>query len=1086
MSEDQQNIEEFLFEAALEKTSAAERAAFLNGACRNNSALRARLDVLLEGHFAGTGFLKEVPARPDQTVPVPPPSEAPARMIGRYKLLEKIGEGGMGEVWMAEQREPVKRRVALKIVKLGMDSRQIVARFEAERQALAMMDHANIAKILDAGTTGEAASQPPSSSHGGWEAAAPGRPYFVMELVRGIKITDYCDQNQLPTRERLDLFIQVCKAIQHAHQKGIIHRDIKPSNILVTLHDGVPVPKVIDFGIAKATQQELTDKTVFTQFQQFIGTPAYISPEQAEMSGLDIDTRADIYSLGVLLYELLVGRTPFDAKEMMQGGLDALRQIIREREPLRPSTKLKNLSAVEVTTTAQRRQTDPSHLNHQLRGDLDWIVMKCLEKDRTRRYDTANGLAMDIQRHLANEPVVARPPSTAYKIQKLIRRNKLAFTAAALVFLALMLGVTAVILVQHRANQDYRRRLYVSEVNRAGLAWQSGQAVQMRTLLERCPADMRKWEWNFLQQQLDRWEQKVLLTSTNLGGVAFSADGDLMVVAADGVIQVRAVPSGQWLRNVPVTSRGYVPFALAPRGDLLATAEVADGTITIWNVRTGERVAGMSNATARVLAWSNNGQRLASAGDDTTIHLWDAKTGSENGSFSATARILALAFAPDDKTLAVGTVGRDIQLLDTATGTVQHTLRTRGPYFFRLQFSPDGRKLAAANGTAGGFRRDHRVWSLDDGGGSLDLNTGAEAASFSFSADSRRLVIGDTAGMIQIWDLDRRAEVERFSAHRKVGMVQLLPDDRILFAGAEGISLWQARRPGVVSLTGYQDALRQVAFSPDSRWLLAAGLATNVPVWDAQDGRLTGTYTRHSRGRPIAMGVSGDGRVASADADQMVRMWNPVSFETQWETSLAPAAQPYWLAFSPDGRRIYAPSKADTLTVLDAATGKRLNSISGLENVLDGIAVSPDGQLIALCQKVKLSVRRADDLQEVWSVAALPQRCATFSPDGKWIATGEQDGAVRLWEVASGGRVQRSLRSHAGSVSGVSFHPDGSRLVSCSGDGQVKVWDWRAGVELLTLPTPGGGQLWHALFSPDGKTIAAAGGDGTVTLWKTE
>src|SRR5947207_8906928 len=304
-----------------------------------------------------------------------------------------------------------------------MDTRQVVARFEAERQALALMDHPNIAKVFDGGAT------------------ETGRPYFVMELVRGINIIDYCDQNNLRTIQRLELFIQICRAIQHAHQKGIIHRDIKPPNILVTLHDGVPVPKVIDFGIAKATQQELTNKTLFTQFQQFIGTPAYISPEQAEMSGLDIDTRADIYSLGVLLYELLVGQTPFDAKEMMQGGLDALRQIIREREPLRPSTKLNTLQGDARTTAGKRRQTEVGKLVHQLQGDLDWIVMKCLEKDRTRRYETANGLASDIQRHLNDEAVLARPPSAAYRFQKLVRRNKLTFAAITAVAAALVAGL---------------------------------------------------------------------------------------------------------------------------------------------------------------------------------------------------------------------------------------------------------------------------------------------------------------------------------------------------------------------------------------------------------------------------------------------------------------------------------------------------------------------------------------------------------------------------------------------------------------------------------------------------------------------
>ena len=420
------NREELLFQLALTKPT-AERAAWLDRECGEDKPLRQRLEALLAAHNQPDAALATAAPAGKQTIKLDladAPDEAVGQTLGRYKLLERVGEGGCGVVYVAEQSQPVRRRVALKVIKLGMDTKQVVARFEAERQALAMMDHPNIAKVLDAGTTDV------------------GRPYFVMELVRGIRITDYCDQANLTTKERLDLFIKVCQAIQHAHQKGIIHRDIKPSNILVTLHDGVPVPKVIDFGIAKATEGRLTDATVYTQLHQFIGTPAYMSPEQAEMSGLDVDTRSDIYSLGVLLYELLAGSTPFDGKELMSQGIDAMRKTIRETEPPRPSTRFATLEGEELTTTAKRRSADKSKLVSQLKGDIDWIVMKCLEKDRTRRYDTANGLAADLNRHLNNEPVIARPPSAAYKFQKAFRRNKLAFTAGTAIAAALVVGIS--------------------------------------------------------------------------------------------------------------------------------------------------------------------------------------------------------------------------------------------------------------------------------------------------------------------------------------------------------------------------------------------------------------------------------------------------------------------------------------------------------------------------------------------------------------------------------------------------------------------------------------------------------------------
>jgi serine/threonine protein kinase/tetratricopeptide (TPR) repeat protein len=411
-----------LFLKARELRSPGERQQFLDRACAGDAALRAEVEALLQADDRAGSFL-ESPA-PDlvATVDQAPISEGPGTVIGPYKLLEQIGEGGFGIVFMAEQLEPIRRKVALKVLKPGMDTRQVVARFEAERQALALMDHPNIAKVLDAGQT------------------PGGRPYFVMDLVRGLPITEYCDQARLTPRERLKLFVHLCQAVQHAHTKGIIHRDLKPSNVLVTLHDGTPVVKVIDFGIAKALGQQLTDKTLFTGFAQMVGTPPYMSPEQTALSNIDVDTRSDVYALGVLLYELLTGTTPFNKERLQEVGYDEMRRIIREEEPPKPSTRLSTLGQGAATVSMQRR-SDPKRLTRLCRGELDWIVMKCLEKDRGRRYQTASDLALDLQRYLHDERVLACPPSAGYRLRKFVRQNKGPVLAASLIALALVGGI---------------------------------------------------------------------------------------------------------------------------------------------------------------------------------------------------------------------------------------------------------------------------------------------------------------------------------------------------------------------------------------------------------------------------------------------------------------------------------------------------------------------------------------------------------------------------------------------------------------------------------------------------------------------
>jgi serine/threonine protein kinase len=592
--------EEALFAAALEKPTRAERAAYLEGACGDDHALRARLEALLAAHDASGGVLDAPPLPLTPTGAYRPLTEGPGTVIGPYKLLQQIGEGGMGVVYMAEQQEPVRRKVALKIIKPGMDSEQVIARFEAERQALALMDHQNIARVLDAGTT-----------ESGW-------PYFVMELVHGVPITRFCDDNRLTPRERLLLFVPVCQAIQHAHQKGIIHRDVKPSNVLVTLYDDKPVPKVIDFGVAKAIEQRLTEKTLFTQFGALVGTFEYMSPEQAEMNAFGVDTRSDIYSLGVLLYELLTGTTPLERTRLREAALDEMVRLIREEEAPRPSQRLS--SSNNLPKIAAARKTEPARLSKLVRGEIDWIVMKALEKDRSRRYETVNGFAADVQRYLAGEAVQAHPPSAAYRLRKFVQRHRGPVTAAAAVLLALVAGVigTTAGLFEARQQRDAARRAE-GEARQA-----EAVADDRRREVERTAASLQV-DLDLAEVKTDEKLGLLRLARTLKGLPADARDLREFTVAA-------VLATGQDFAPLlpPITHDGQ-PVAIAslsPNRQTLLTLG-KDYTARLWDTRTGRPIAVLRNGDERVVncGLSPDGRTVFTADETDVARFWEVPGG---------------------------------------------------------------------------------------------------------------------------------------------------------------------------------------------------------------------------------------------------------------------------------------------------------------------------------------------------------------------------------------------------------------------------------------------------------------------------
>jgi WD40 repeat protein/serine/threonine protein kinase len=1115
-----------IFDAALKLAEAPARAAYLDQACAGNAALRADVESLLAAHEQAGDFLGKTLRLPETDFVI----ERTGTMIGRYKVLQKIGEGGFGVVYMAEQIEPVQRKVAVKIIKAGMDTHEVVARFEAERQALALMDHPNIARVLDAGAT---------------EA---GRPYFVMELVNGIPITDYCDREQLPTTERLQLFMKVCHAVQHAHQKGIIHRDLKPNNVLVTLHDGEPVPKVIDFGVAKALGQKLTEKTLFTAFQHMIGTPAYMSPEQADLSGLDIDTRADIYSLGVLLYELLTGATPFDAETLRQAALDEVRRMIRETEPPKPSTRLRTLGE-KLPGVAQQRQTEPALLRRLVRGDLDWIVMKALEKDRRRRYETPDAFASDVARHLNSEPVLASPPSVPYLVGKFMRRHQAGLAVAAALLLLLLAGAavsTWQAVRATRAEQEQsrlrleaetardlakeqeqlarrqqrltseqellaRRRFYAAQVNLASQAVEARQFARALDLLENQrprpgQEDLRTFEWHHLWGRCNaRLRLTIHAPNEPVFAVAFSPDGGMLASAGwGGVVRLWETRTGRKRSDLKlVTGNPVYAMIFTPDGRTVATGNW-DGMVRLWDSVTGQLRATLrgQNGWVRCLAVSPDGNLLACGGDDGIVKLFDLATSNERLRFYQNDVVVALAFSPDGTTLASGSPWGShtnlVKLWDVSRGLPAPKLEIATPAW-TLGFSPDGKVLATARWT------DVQLW--DPATGQLRATLKGPLAfttCLTWLPHGESLVSAGLDRTVRRWRLyppkDSAAENDIIGEHLdSVLSLAVSQDGKMLASSANdgSIRLWNLEPSGdegkteLVSQfqfgTGQTNVdLSSLAFSPDGNTLFGVmrhGTAARNMVSGQINIELAGASGRGA--------LSPDGSLlATGGRDGMVRLWDLPSGRLLASVHAhAHTSGVSDIAFSPDGRMLATCCLEDPVLKMwnPAAALELLWTLDTASAGVSALVFSPDAKTLAAIKRhhaMMLTDSATGELNYSFSVVSGYSEVYSimFSPNGKLLATGSDSATVKLWDVDTRS-LRYTLKGHVATIRSLVFSHDGGTLVTAGDDLMVRFWDVLTGQERITLQ--GCRASVKALaFSPDGNTLAVGDADGLVWLWR--
>jgi len=1025
------------------------------------------------------------------TVPYDGTHLGPGSQIGPFRLLGILGEGGYGLVYLAEQERPLRRRVALKVIKPGMDSRQVIARFEAERQALALLDHPHIAHVYDAGTT------------------QAGRPYFAMEHVEGVPITRFCDRERLPIKGRLSLFLQVCSAIQHAHQKGIIHRDLKPSNILVTAKDDRPLVKVIDFGVAKALGQPLTEKTLYTEQGQFIGTPDYMSPEQAEMDPEGIDTRSDVYSLGVVLYELLTGVLPFDPQELRSGGIGHIRTVIREHEPRTPSTRLTGLGE-EAKEIAERRQTELRILVRSLQRELEWIPLKAMGKEPDHRYQSVSDLAGDIENYLAGLPLSAGPESRSYRLRKFVRRHRLTVAASLVIALVICMAMAVVLhfyLNAKRVTETQRQTLYYKAVSLADAKYKHQSLTGIHDLLQSAPADLRGWEWDRLQYVLDESLYSIEGHTEVIDGVVRSANGKhIWSCSRDNTIRCWDLATGHELHRIndpcmPMT------IAISHSGARVATG-YESGHVTVWDAIGCHAIQSWRahKAEVRTLCFDCSESRLLSTASGDRMRIWDVSSGQQLMEKPCTTSTGGAAvWSPDCSQLATVYKGKAV-FYDAHEGVEIRQLQlheSRSCHMIR--YTPDGSSIVVCG---------QQIWVYDVDSGSLKgalAGSQAYVNTMELSPDGGRVVTGDELGFINVWDLSSSSQVATLRGHvQEVLSITFSTDGtKIISSGNEAIKIWH---PTIdrkyLDLLGHRQVC-SIAFSPDSSRLVSAGGENGtLKVWDLVSGSEVLTLCGHE-GRIWSAVFTPDGtQIISGGEDKTLRLWDAhhgdpsTVLEAHEEAINAVAA-------SPDNRWIASASADHTIRLWNRSDGRHVRTLCGHRDEVTCIAFDSDAGYLAsgsLDHSIRVWDITTGQAVAQWTHDKLDRpNTLAFSPDGTVLLSGraraDQDLRFPVRGEVTGGRGWRTVAGGKGwnivwnrDVGGSSlqgwnrdaggYSPDGKRFVH-RGHLDLEIRDSMKGDAALVL-TPRCTWYGRAVFSPDGKTLATSGYAGGIGIIETE